>query len=225
VINLSINAPFTYLINDDVFEPENIVTRPGALIPVKSHDTLRPIQFPNDYTVAFDEIADLKTELQEATGALKYFTGGDGANHQRTATEVSALVSGGAQKFSSFLSHLEHTSLLPFLRLVLECARQFVTEPENLRMIGPDGCVEYKRILPEILKLSDCRFRIDGSRGALLREQELKSLEVFLQLAEKSSALQGQIDLPALYRKIYRRLGFTDEAEIFRQPDANLKES
>lgn len=219
VINLSINSPFTYLINDDVFDPDKVVTRPGALIPVKSHDTLRPIQYLNNFTVAFTEIADLKAEIQEATGAMKYFTG-DASADQRTATEVSALVNGGTQKFSSFLSHLEHTSLEPFLRIIFENTRQFVSEPENLRVRNHDGAWLFKRIPPELLKCCECEFRIDGSRGLLFKEQELKSISTFLQLAENSPSLKGQINLPLLYKKIYRRLGFTDEAEIFTNPDS-----
>lgn len=214
IINLSINNPFTYLINDDVFDPDTLVTRPGALIPVKSHDTLRPIQYLNNFTVAFTEIADLKAEAQEATGALKYFTGGDSEQH-RTATEVSALLQGGTQKFSSFLAHLEHTSLEPFLRNVLENARQFLSQPESLRVCQQDGSVHFLRILPEILQTCDCHFRIDGSRGLLFKEQELKAITSFLRLVETSPALRKQVNWLALYKKIYRRLGFTDEAEIF----------
>lgn len=219
IINLSINSPFTYLINDDVFDPEKMVTRPGALIPVKSHDTLRPVEFLNQLPVAFTEIADLKSEIQEATGAFKYFTGGAGPD-QRTATEVSALMNGGTQKFSSFLSHLEHTSLEPFLKMVFENTRQFVREPENLRIRGHDGSLSFKRILPELLKCCECAFRIDGSRGLLFKERELKSITTFLQLVENSPSLRGQVNLPLLYKKIYRRLGFTDEAEIFSEPDS-----
>lgn len=218
VINLSINSPFTYLINDDVFDPEKVVTRPGALIPVKSHDTLKPIEFLNNFTVAFTEIADLKSEVQEATGAFKYFTGGTGPD-QRTATEVSALMTGGTQKFSSFLSHLEHTSLEPFLRMVFENARQFLREPENLRIRNHDGSLTFRQILPELLKCCECTFRIDGSRGLLFKERELKAISTFLQLVENSPSLKGKVNLPLLYKKIYRRLGFTDEAEIFSEPD------
>lgn len=217
VINLSINSPFTYLINDDVFDPENMVTRPGALIPVKSHETLRPISYLNNFTVAFTEIGDLKNEIQEATGALKYFTGAEG-DTQRTATEVSALLNGGSQKFSSFLSHLEHSSLLPLLKLVFEQARQFVHEPESLRTIGSDGCMRFKEISPDVLKSAECAFRVDGSRGLLFKEKELQSIGVFLKMVENSPALRGQVNLLALYKKVYRRLGFTDEAEIFGKP-------
>ena len=226
VINLSINSPFTYLINDDVFDPDTVVTQPGALIPVKSHDTLQPIQYLNNFTVAFTEIADLKAEAQEATGVLKFFAVGDNMP-PRTATEVNALLNTGTQKFSSFLSHLEHTSLEPFLRIVFENARQFVREPESLRVCNRDGTLAFRMMLPELLKTAECHFRIDGSRGMLLKEQELKSISTFLQLAESSPSLRGQVDFTALYRKIYRRLGFTDEAEIFisPQPDGENAES
>jgi hypothetical protein len=218
VINLSINNPFTYLINDDVFDPDTMISRPGALIPVKSHDTLRPIQFLNDFTVAFNEIADLKAEVQEATGALKYFTGGNGVQ-QRTATEVDALVNGGSQKFSSFLSHLEKTSLEPFLRFVFENARQFISTPENLRIYGKGGSVQFKRILPEIFKGADYSFHIDGSKGVLFKAQELRALVEFLQLVGNTPSMQPLVNVPALFRKIYRRLGFTDEADIFQTPN------
>lgn len=220
VINLSINNPFTYLINDDIFDPETLITRPGALIPVKSHDTLRPLQYLNNFTVAFNEIADLKAEAQEATGALKYFTGAE-SSQARTATEVSALVNGGTQKFSSFLSHLEHTSLEPFLKIIFENAKQFITEIEPIRTLGKDGCLQFREISPEWLQASSCNFRIDGSRGILLKEQELQSIATFLKLVSDNPALQGQINLTALYKKIYRRLGFTDETEIFTAPEGS----
>ena len=215
VINLSINNPFTYLINDDVFDPDKLVTRPGALIPVKSHDTLRPIQYLNDYTVAFTEIADLKAEIQEATGAFKYFTGTD-TPQTRTATEVNALVNGGTLKFSAFLSHLEKSSLEPFLRLVFENAKQFINEPENLRIYCRDGVTQFKQLLPELLKCAACSFQIEGTKGLLYNDQELRSLTQFLEMVTNNPEIQRQVNTLALFKKIYRRLGFTDEAEIFQ---------
>ena len=217
VINISINNPFTYLINDDAFDPESVITRPGALIPVKSHDTLRPIQYLNNFTVAFNEIADLKTEAQEATGAFKYFTGADSDPLQRTATEVNALVSGGAQKFSSFLAHLEHTSLEPFLRIVFEHARQFVNESENMAIPAPNGEMSFLQIPPDLLKQTECRFAINGSKGLIAKNDEIAAMAKFLELVQNDPELRRQVDILAMYKKIYRRLGFKDEAEIFRK--------
>ncbi len=218
VINLSINNPFTYLINDEVFDPDTVVTRPGALIPVKSHDTLRPLQYLNNFTVAFTEIADLKEEIQQATGAFKFLTGDAELNAGRTATEVSAVVSGGHQKFSSFTKHLENCALEPTLQLVFEHAKQFMREPETVLMPNGDCGEEFVRILPEILQSSRCRFRITGSEATLLKTQELAALFEFAKLVQADPELRSQIDVIGLYQKIYRRFGFRDEAQLFSPP-------
>ena len=216
VINISINNPFTYLVNDDVFNPDTIVTSPGALIPVKSHDTLKPIQYLNDYTVAFNEIADLKAEIQEATGAFKYFTGSENSpSGQKTATEVSALVSGGSQKFSFFMSHLENTSIELFLRITLENAKQFLNKPETLRIAKQDGSLEFTEVLPEILQQCDCTFKIDGSHGTIVKEQEISAMVSFLEAISADPQIKSKINVLEVYKKIYRRLGFKDESGIF----------
>lgn len=217
VINISINNPFTYLVNDDVFDPSNIVTRPGALIPVKDHNTLKPIYYPQDYTVAFKEISDLKTEIQEATGALKFFTGGQGSHSSRTATEVSALVSGGTQKFSYFMAHLEKTSLIPFLEMSFLNTQQFLSDTETLRISHQDGSLEFLDVLPEVIRHTQCCFKINGIRGGLIKEQEVRTIKAFVDMIAEDDELRQRINLIELVKKIYRRLGFQDEANIFLQ--------
>ncbi|MBK8191065.1 MAG: hypothetical protein IPK79_11525 [Vampirovibrionales bacterium] len=221
VINISINNPFTYLINDDVFDPDTIVTRPGALIPVKSHETLRPLTYLNNFTVAFNEIADLRNEIQEATGALKFFTGGDASLNPRTATEVSALVSGGAQKFNTFVSHLENTTLEPFLRMAFENAKQFLVDSETLRITRNDGSLEFRRILPELLQRAQCDFRIDGAQAAVTRGQEIEAMMLFARLTQDLPQIRERLNLLPLLRKIYRRLGFKDEEQVFISTQEN----
>lgn len=218
VINISINNPFTYLINDDVFDPETVVTRPGALIPVKSHDTLRPIQYLNNFTVAFQEIADLKAEVQEATGAFKYFTGAaeNTSLQGRTATEVQALVQGGNQKYSSLLAHLEHESLEPFLNMAFAHMQQFVQEDRMVRFVNGQGQWCFESLPQALLRASRCQFRISGARAGFLKQQELEGIVTFLKLLREAPAqLLQQIDVMELYRRIYRRLGFKDEDIIF----------
>jgi hypothetical protein len=75
--------------------------------------------------------------------------------------------------------------------------------------------MQFRPLCPDLLKRAQCGFKIDGSKGVLLKEQELEALASFIALAEKSPTLQSQINLSELYKKIYRRLGFTDELEIF----------
>nr|BDD47812.1 hypothetical protein 1 [bacterium] len=187
---------------------------------------MRPIEYLNNFTVAFNEIADLKAEIQEATGALKFFTGGDDpVSLKRTATEVSALVSGGTQKFSHFMSHLEKSSLVPFLHMTFENAKQFMRGPETIRVTNHDGSLAFLEILPEVLQQADCCFKVDGSKSSLLKEQEMNALVAFIEMSLKDPELRQQIDVMELYRKIYRRLGFRDEDQVFHHPLAGRPDS
>ena len=220
VINISINNPFTYQVTDDVFDPDTVVTRPGALIPVKSHDTLRPVKYLNNFTVAFSEIADLKAEVQEATGAFKYFAGaGDSSLSKRTATEVSALIQGGAQKFSSVINHLEQTSLEPFLQLIFQQAQQSVDSRESFKVQHADGRICYEELAPELLQQTRCRFRIHGSQSIASKRQELDGLIAFIRLVKDSPEQLQNVNMLELYKRIYRRLGFKDEELIFQPAD------
>jgi hypothetical protein len=217
VINISINSPFTYLVHDDVFDPNTIVSKPGALIPVKSHDTLRPLQYLNDYTVAFQEIADLKAEIQEATGAFKYFTGAgrDSGLFNRTATEVSALVQGGSQKYSSLLAHLEHKALEPYLTLVFEMAKQFITETQWLNLQKSSGELCTEALSPMTLRTMACQFKVGASQTLGVKNQELEAAVAFLKLVQQNPELAGSVNQLAILKRIYRRLGFKNESEIF----------
>ena len=210
VIALSINNPFTYLVNDDVFDPDTLVTHPGAMIPVKSHDTLKPIQYLNNYTVAFNEIADLKAEIQEATGAFKYFTGASTGNALagRSATEVSALVEGGARKYNHLLSHIERSSLEPFLRQAFDLWRQFGQAPA-----GCDKAMSAGEVAK--LKTLACRFKVAGAKTAALHQQQLAAMLQFFSLVSNSPEVKAQVDVVALAKRIYRTLGFADEEEVF----------
>ena len=198
------------MINDEIFDPETIVSKPGALIPVKSHDTLRPVQYLNNYTVAFQEIADLKAEIQEATGALKYFSGSAdtlSSLNSRTATEVSALVQGGRQKFNSLLSHLEHTSLEPYLNMAFSFCKQFLKKYKATYLNNEN--------FPMLLKTSDCSFKVSGSRELSLRNQEIEAIAGFIRLIQGVPELSNQVNLLSLVKRLYRHLGFSDEEEVF----------
>jgi hypothetical protein len=110
---------------------------------------------------------------------------------------------------------LENTSLKPFLDIVFENAKQFLEQPETIRISRNDGSLEFLQILPEILRQAKCHFKIDGSQSALLKGKELETIVQFINLVEGNPQIATQVNLMELYRKIYRRLGFKDEEEIF----------
>jgi hypothetical protein len=99
--------------------------------------------------------------------------------------------------------------------MVFNNAKQFLTEPETLRLSRQDGSLEFLELLPEILQQAQCQFKIDGSQAAMLKRQELDTLIGFIQLVQQAPELQQHINVVTLLKKIYRRLGFRDEESIF----------
>ena len=113
------------------------------------------------------------------------------------------------------MSHLENTSIEPFLRITLENAKQFLNKPETLRIAKQDGSLEFTEVLPEILQQCDCTFKIDGSHGTIVKEQEISAMVSFLEAISADPQIKSKINVLEVYKKIYRRLGFKDESGIF----------
>lgn len=134
---------------------------------------------------------------------------------KKTATEIQALVSGGAQKFNGFINHLENTSLEPFLEMVFASAKQFMTTPETVRLAGKNGDLSFVEILPNVLRQLECQFKIEGSQAALNKGEELNKMVTFIQLVQQQPELADKVNLLPLLKKVYRRLGFNDEDVVF----------
>ena len=218
VLNLCINTPFTYLEQDDVFDPDTLVCKPGALIAVKSHDTLRALPLAaQNVSVAYQEINDLKAELLQSTGTPNLFSGlSDGPQFaKRTATEIEAVLSSGQRKNSGTLTHIEQSALEPLLRLVLAQAQQFYVQAEPLRLALPNGKVVFKAVEPAVMQGSQCQLKITGSRGVAQNTQELEALMFFVKTLGAIPSLLSHINLLELAKRIYNKLGFRDEQQVF----------
>jgi hypothetical protein len=222
ILNLCINSPFTYLLNDDVFDPLSMDYRPGALIAVKNHDTLRPLPLvAQNITVAFQEIEDLKIEVMETSGSLRLMTGALEASNSspRTATEVNTISENAHRKYDGMLMQLEQDCLEPMLQLIYELSKQFWIYPEELRFIENQGSTaRYEAISPEVFQRSCCDIRVLGSRGQLKEEQELESILFFLKTVQSWPELLPRLNMDAILKRIIRNLGFRDE-ELLRPAD------
>ncbi len=227
ILNLCINAPFTYLLSDDVFDPLSMVYRPGALIPVKNHDTLRPLPMvAQNINVAFQEIEDLKVEILETTGSLRLMTGAlEGSlSTPKTATEVNVLTANAHRKYDGMLMQLEQACLEPMLQLVYELAKQFWVYPEELRLVDENtASVSYQSLSPDVLQRSCCDIRVLGSRGQLKKEEEFEGLLFFLKTMKEVPEMMQRLNLDAIVKRMIRYLGFRDE-ELLTSPQTTLAE-
>ena len=222
ILNLCINSPFTYLLNDDVFDPLSMEYRPGALIAVKNHDTLRPLPLvAQNINLAFQEIEDLKIEVMETSGSLRLMTGAlEGSNSTpRTATEVNTITENAHRKYDGMLMQLEQDCLEPMLQLVYELSKQFWIYPEELRFIESGShTARYESVSPDLFQRSCCDIRVLGSRGQLKEEQELESILFFLKTMQALPELLPRLNMDAIVKRIIRNLGFKDE-ELLRPAD------
>ncbi|XVJ50589.1 MAG: hypothetical protein HEQ32_00225 [Vampirovibrio sp.] len=224
ILNLCINTPFTYLLNDDIFDPLSMDYRPGALIPVKNHDTLRPLPLvAQNISIAFQEIEDLKIEILETTGSLRLMTGAlEGSNAPvRTATEVNTLTANAHRKYDGMLMQLEQECLEPMLQLVYELAKQFWVYPEEIRLLEKGSLTpRYETMTPDVFQRSCCDIRVLGSRGQLKEEQELESLLFFVKTMQDWPNMLPRLNMEAIVKRMIRHLGFKDEELLTELPPA-----
>jgi hypothetical protein len=222
ILNLCINTPFTYLLNDEVFDPKTLNYRAGALIPVKNHETLRPLPLvAQNMSLAFQEIDDLKVEVLETTGSLRLMTGALEGNGQapRTATEVDALTQNAHRKYDGVLMQLEQGCLEPMLTMVYQLCKQFWVYAEESRdaTASPTN-VEFHTWDADLLKHSCCDVKVTGSRGALKEEQELEGLLFLLRLSGELPDLLPRLDKEKIASRIIQRLGFQEQELMMPKP-------
>jgi hypothetical protein len=220
-LNLTIHPPFTYLIQDDIFDPTHLSTKPGALIPVKDHNTIRPLPMPSgNLTLAYEEIQDLKQEILETTGSLRLMTNTNQASTggNQTATEINAFLQSGERKYSQVLSHLEQTSVEPLLNKVFSHLQQFWNTPETLRLLQPDGSVIFKPVQPKNLKRLKVSFKVNGSRGMLQNKEELNHMLFFIKVLQSLPEIRNSINFEELAKAIYDKIGLSNMKNVFTNP-------
>jgi hypothetical protein len=179
IISKTGNPTFTYLVTDKAieafFDGDTVSLIPGEGIPCQSHDSIRPIVWDR---AALQEIASimqmLKEEIRESTGGVPYTTGGASATDQdRTATEVSTLAAGTNTRFQLFIQIYEQQKLKPFLQMIFENDRQFMTEPVFVED-------QAQPLMPNTLKMMELDFDVTGSRAIINRAKEIQDIDTVL---------------------------------------------
>ena len=165
------SVPFTYLIEDEAVEEffgdGPVSLRPGEGIPVKQHESIRPIQWPMD-AINLSEGAQqrLKEEIRESTGGVPYATGGASElDQERTLGEVQILAGGTNTRFQLNIQMYEEQMLKPYLEMIYENDRQFMTQA-----VFVDD--EIQPLMPDNVQMMEMGFDVTGSRSIMNRAKE-----------------------------------------------------
>lgn len=219
VLSLLINGMWAY-VDDGIIDPEEIVAKPGALIPVKDVANIRPLVPDTNVVLSYNEISQLKAEFQEITGATKYFTGGPNLDFSKTATEINALQNAGIMRFSEVIQNIEINALARVVKLVFLYNGLFNTLAGEVNA-DVDGYQNFIKNAQEMLN-SNYRFRIIGSNSTISKEIKLSKLTEFLKMITGNPTFASQINVMALVKQLYRELGFKDENLIFNNQQQNV---
>lgn len=212
VLSLLINGMWAY-VDDGIIDPEEIVAKPGALIAVKDPNNIRPLHPDTTVALSYNEIAQLKAEYQEVTGATKYFTGGTSLDFSKTATEVAALQQAGVIRFSEVIQNIEENALKRVIKLIFLYNTLFhdgvkelnISDDNNPNVINAD----------QAFLIQEYNFRIVGANSSISRDIRVNKLLDFIKIVSSSPLLGSQVNIMELIKSLYRELGFKDENNVF----------
>ncbi|MGD9581664.1 MAG: portal protein, partial [Vampirovibrionia bacterium] len=212
VMSLIINGMWAY-VDDGIIDPEEIVAKPGALIAVKDPNNIKPLHPDTTVSLSYNEIAQLKSEYQEVTGATKYFTGGPSIDFKKTATEVAALQSAGVVRFSEVIQNIEQNALKRAIKLVFAYNSAFNYSDGTTSVINNGFGPMYQ--YDKTIFMDAYNFRVIGANSSISRDIRVNKLIEFIKMVGSSPLVAQQVNLIELIRHLYRELGFKDENNVF----------
>lgn len=212
VINATAGPIWTYLTSDpaleEYFSEGKKVIAPGDVIPVGSHESLKPFQTDlSNLGIIAQLMQRVKEEIRESTGGVPYATGGLAGNDpDRTATEVNTLASGTSTRYQDIIQSYEEFKLKRFLWMWFENDRQFMSEP-----VFVDG----EPITPDMVKQMDYEFEVIGSKAAMSQSKEAQALLGILNMMPqlfqlgtfKPKADITEVDVNGMLKQIGRSQG------------------
>ncbi len=200
-------------VDDGIIDPEEIIAKPGALIPVKDPNNIQPLHPDSTVAISYNEIAQLKAEYQEVTGATKYFTGGPTGDLTKTATEVAALQSAGVIRFSEVIQNLEQNALKPAINLILDYNKKFNVLAKSIKMT--ENSTSHFLGMDHAGFMQDLKLKITGANSSISKDIKIRKLMEFIQMIASSPVLAQQINIMEMIKQLYRELGFKDESNVF----------
>lgn len=134
--NISVNSDTMFtVLADGVTDMDEVYTAPGHKIPVTTHDAIKPLQLTTDQSLSVNEQSILEQLVDKATGTGPFIGVGAGRTAERvTAQEIQAQRDAGGNRLNGVYSHIERSSMRPFLEKYRELCRQFILEPESIMM-------------------------------------------------------------------------------------------
>lgn len=230
--NISVGSDMMMtVLADGVTDIEEVYVAPGHKIPVTTHDAVRPLDLNTDQNVSLSEEGVLEQRIDKATGTGPFIGVGAGRSAERvTAEEIQAQRDAGGNRLNGVYSHIEETSMIPFLEKYHELCRQFILEPEVIRVPRGNNLFAHILVGPELLQFP-MHVRALGAGHIADKEFRLKQLLDWINIVSSIESMASEVNwsqIPALLAErmvpdVKDRLIISEEERIARNQDqANL---
>lgn len=212
-LELAVDSMWT-VVNDGVTDVDDIYTKPGKVIEVGSHDSVRPVQKDTTFTVNYTEAQTLEQAIDQAAGTGAYIGTQQGRSGERvTATEIQAVRDAGGNRLSSIHGHMEQTQLLLVLLKMYTSMRQFIDEDDTVRVPGKEArSYEYVLVGQEELQ-HDYDIEPVGAAHVADKERDLQRILDYIQLIAQFPQWQESVNWEELLRQTTRAFGFDSEVQ------------
>lgn len=210
-IELAINPAYT-VTPDSTLNPNDIFVEPGKMIPVASHDSIRPMQPPpNNFNIGFGQVSTLEQFVNQNTGTGPLISSAQPRGGERvTATEIQQVVEAGGNRLLTVYTHLSDTGITDMLQKTFELVQQFTDIDEPILMELDGGMRGFVDVGKPELKGKYKLYPI-GAQHVVERtdfvNRLLSVLDVVNRLPEE---VQGQVNVVELFKDIVRNTLYED---------------
>jgi hypothetical protein len=164
------------------------------------------LEVPNVTAEAYKEEELCKTDFRESTGATSSMMPSDSVDDQhKTAMGIQLMQGAAGMRFRPVLKNIEADGIQATAQFFFSNARQFMTIPEWIQIVGEEGQKYNVRVSPEQIQ-SKVFFIPTGLSETVNKETQIANLMRFRELAVNDPT----INRSDLNRRIGELMGFKD---------------
>lgn len=126
--------------------PNDLVWRQGGVIWLDDFDAVEDFKIDNNIGDSFDQEAQIKQDMQDATGAQDVVMGTSNANE--TATTTMTKDNNASIRFKFTISSIEKKLLIGIARFMIQLDQQFLDGQKVFRVTGENGD-QWHKVGPE----------------------------------------------------------------------------
>lgn len=170
VDNIRLTNNAIVMMSDTTNDPDAFQYFPGARNFVR--DPSEVVMWTPPTTVfagARDILDDLKTQMEDLTGAVQFLSGAGDDTGGKTATEIATLQGGASLRIVAMRNAI-YAQYREIGLMQIALIQQLMSRGERIR-VEREGGFSFDTILPEDVKYGDCEYDVEDANESVNRQQ------------------------------------------------------